>query len=67
MSSGGESVSVVNVERPTDLVRKPKAIPLRTGIRRRKVLIESETPERKSAAKVVLELESTEEIGTETV
>jgi hypothetical protein len=30
-------------------------------------LIESDPPERKSAAKVVLELESTEEIGTETV
>jgi hypothetical protein len=33
----------------------------------RKHLIKSEPPKRKSAAKVVLELESTEEIGTETV
>jgi hypothetical protein len=33
----------------------------------RKHLIKSDPPERESAAKVVLELESTEEIGTETV
>jgi hypothetical protein len=31
------------------------------------LLLKSEPPERESAAKVVLELESTEEIGTETV
>jgi hypothetical protein len=33
----------------------------------RKRLIESDPSERESAAKVVLELESAEEIGTETV
>jgi hypothetical protein len=40
--------------------------PLRQGIGRRKVLIESEPPERESAERL-LELESAEEIGTETV
>jgi hypothetical protein len=44
----------------------PEDHPLRRGIGRRKVLIESEPPERESAERL-LELESAEEIGTETV